>query len=139
MSKTYSNGEVSIVWKSDLCSHSANCVNGLPGVFDQKARPWINAEGAPTDAIVAQVSKCPSGALTTFMNADGAPEATPAPADVRIEVLKNGPLIVHSNVNVVNHDGVETRKEKRASFCRCGASANKPFCDGSHRKIGFEG
>lgn len=62
--KEYTNGEVTIVWKPEACIHSAMCVNGLPGVFNSKAKPWINAEGATTDEIVAQVKKCPSGALS---------------------------------------------------------------------------
>jgi uncharacterized Fe-S cluster protein YjdI len=68
--KEYSNGEVTIVWQSALCQHSANCVRGLPGVFNGKASPWINAQGATTKEIIAQVQKCPSGALSTYLNAD---------------------------------------------------------------------
>lgn len=68
VTKHYSNGEVTIVWKSGLCQHSANCVKGLPQVFNTKASPWINAEGATTEQIIDQVKMCPSGALTHFMN-----------------------------------------------------------------------
>lgn len=70
--KEYSNGEVTIVWKASLCQHSANCVNGLPSVFNSKARPWIQADGAESEAIRRQVDKCPSGALTWYNNADKA-------------------------------------------------------------------
>lgn len=66
--KQYSNGEVTIVWKPSLCSHSGNCVRGLPGVFNSRAKPWINAEGATSEAIINQVNKCPSGALSFFVN-----------------------------------------------------------------------
>lgn len=68
--KHYTNGEVTIVWKSNLCQHSERCWRGLPSVFAPRARPWITPEGATTAEIVAQVQKCPSGALTTFMNAE---------------------------------------------------------------------
>lgn len=68
VTKHYSNGEVTIVWQSGLCQHAANCVNGLPTVFNPKALPWINAEGASTEEIINQVNKCPSGALTYFLN-----------------------------------------------------------------------
>lgn len=71
MSKTthkYSNGEVTVVWKPDVCIHSAKCFNGLPEVFDPKKRPWINIEGATTERIVDQVKKCPSGALSFYIN-----------------------------------------------------------------------
>jgi uncharacterized Fe-S cluster protein YjdI len=64
ITKKYSNGEVTIVWQPGLCAHSARCVKGLPSVFDTSAKPWINIEGADTEAIINQVSKCPSGALS---------------------------------------------------------------------------
>ncbi len=67
---TYTNGEVTIIWKPNLCSHSANCVRGLPAVFNNRERPWINPEGATTEEIIAQVEKCPSGALSYVRNID---------------------------------------------------------------------
>ena len=70
LTKEYTNGEVTIVWKNNLCIHSAKCVRGLPQVFNVKASPWININAASTDALVEQVSKCPSGALSFYMNAD---------------------------------------------------------------------
>jgi uncharacterized Fe-S cluster protein YjdI len=70
MQKTfkYSNGEVTIVWKPDLCIHSGNCFRGLPQVFKPKEKPWITPEGSTTEKIIEQVKKCPSGALGFFMN-----------------------------------------------------------------------
>ena len=68
--KEYSNGEVTVVWKSALCQHSGNCVRGLPQVFNRNAHPWIDAQGATTEQIVEQVKKCPSGALSFYMNAE---------------------------------------------------------------------
>lgn len=65
---TYTNGEVTIVWQPKLCTHSGNCVRGLPGVFNNKIRPWINPQGAPTAQLIEQVNKCPSGALSFIMN-----------------------------------------------------------------------
>ena len=70
LTKKYSNGEVTIVWQNALCTHSANCVRGLANVFNTKASPWINATGATTQEIISQVQKCPSGALTFYMNGD---------------------------------------------------------------------
>ncbi len=66
--KEYTNGEVTIVWQNTLCIHSGNCVRGLPAVFNNGASPWINAEGATTEEIIDQVKKCPSGALTYYLN-----------------------------------------------------------------------
>ena len=66
--REYSNGEVTIVWKAHLCTHSANCAKGLPSVFKPREKPWIHPEGATTDQIIEQVKRCPSGALSTYMN-----------------------------------------------------------------------
>jgi len=64
----YSNGKVTIVWQPDLCRHSGICVRGLPAVFDNKRRPWIDPGQADTLTMIEQVKKCPSGALSYFMN-----------------------------------------------------------------------
>ena len=73
MQKTfnYTNGEVTIVWKPDVCIHSRLCWKGLHEVFDPMRRPWIKPEASTTEKIIAQVRQCPSGALSFFMNAEG--------------------------------------------------------------------
>ena len=68
ITKKYTNGEVTIVWKPDVCRHSGICFRGLPLVFDPRRRPWIMPEMAGTDEIVEQVKRCPSGALSYYMN-----------------------------------------------------------------------
>lgn len=70
ITKKYTNGEVTIVWKPTMCIHSAICFKGLGGVFDPQKRPWITPEGANTENIIAQVKKCPSGALSYHLNQD---------------------------------------------------------------------
>ncbi len=70
----YSNGEVTIVWKPEVCIHSGICVKGLPGVFDPRRKPWIDTSLATTEQMVEQVKKCPSGALSFFMNTPKSPE-----------------------------------------------------------------
>jgi len=62
--RTYSNGEIRVIWEPDVCIHSGVCVRGLPGVFRPGRRPWIDIGGAPTARIVAQIERCPSGALS---------------------------------------------------------------------------
>ena len=64
----YSNGEVTIVWQPQLCKHSGICARGLPEVFKPKEKPWITPEGSTTEKIISQVKKCPSGALSYFIN-----------------------------------------------------------------------
>ena len=70
MQKTfkYSNDEITVVWKPDICQHSTNCWKGLIQVFDPREKPWIKMDGATTERIIEQVKKCPSGALSYFMN-----------------------------------------------------------------------
>ena len=68
--KNYSNGTVTVVWQPKLCIHSGNCVRGLNSVFNTRKSPWINMEGADTETIIRQVDKCPSGALSFFINED---------------------------------------------------------------------
>jgi uncharacterized Fe-S cluster protein YjdI len=137
--KTYTNGEVTIVWKPDSCVHSAKCVNGLPEVFNAKAKPWINAQGASTQQIVDQVKKCPSGALSYFLNASADSQAaSDSPKAMKVDMLKDGPLILEGDIVLCSPDGNKTTKTGKTALCRCGASNNKPFCDGAHRKVGFK-
>lgn len=139
IAKKYSNGEVTVVWKPDLCIHSALCVQGLPSVFDYQKRPWINTDGASSEAIMTQVKKCPSGALSYYLNEDEREGEVAIETERIVEVMPNGPLLVYGNITVKKADGSEKRDAKVTAFCRCGASQNKPFCDGTHRKIGFVG
>ena len=64
ITKHYSNGDITVVWTSGLCRHTAICARGLPQVFDPARRPWIELSRADTERIKAQVEQCPSGALT---------------------------------------------------------------------------
>jgi uncharacterized Fe-S cluster protein YjdI len=68
MTKKYSNGEVTVIWKPHLCAHSGICFQGLPRVFNPNVQPWIRPEGSSTEKIIDQVKKCPSGALSYVMN-----------------------------------------------------------------------
>jgi uncharacterized Fe-S cluster protein YjdI len=66
--KHYTNGEITVVWDSGLCTHSTNCWRGLLSVFDPRKHPWINMDAADSNAIMQQAMKCPSGALTCYVN-----------------------------------------------------------------------
>ncbi|MBK7410032.1 MAG: (4Fe-4S)-binding protein [Saprospirales bacterium] len=68
--KEYTNGEVTIVWKPGKCIHSGVCVKTLPEVYNPKGKPWLKIENATTDELKSQVSKCPSGALSFYMNGE---------------------------------------------------------------------
>ena len=139
VTKKYSNGEVTIVWKPARCIHSQKCFNGLPGVFDPAKRPWVNAQGADTAHIIAQVSECPSTALSYYFNADGdKSENEQVDIETVVEAKPNGPLFVYGNVTVKKADGTTEKRSKVTAFCRCGNSNNKPYCDGSHIKSEFK-
>lgn len=137
ITKDYSNGEVTVVWKPDLCVHSRLCFSGLPEVFDPRKRPWVTPEKSTTDKIIEQVKKCPSGALSYYLNRDAGDSSEVVSTEIIIEPSPNGPLMIYGNVSVKENGGVVSKKNKVTAFCRCGASGNKPYCDGTHRKIGF--
>jgi uncharacterized Fe-S cluster protein YjdI/CDGSH-type Zn-finger protein len=139
ITKKYSNGEVTIVWKPKQCIHSAICFHGLGDVFDPKKRPWVTPEKSTTEKIVEQVNKCPSGALSYYLNRDVEEGPVKVEAETIVETLKNGPLMVYGNVSVKDSFGTVTKKSNATAFCRCGASQNKPYCDGTHRKVEFQG
>ena len=136
----YTNGEVSVVWQPKLCTHSTLCWKGLGKVFSPRARPWVNMEGSTTERIIEQVKKCPSGALSLDMVEEPTPLNTEAleQPELTVQIQPNGPLLINNPCLIKHANGQEERKEKVA-FCRCGASANKPYCDGSHARIGFVG
>ena len=66
-----------MTWDAPRCQHVANCVRGLPQVFDTKARPWIDPHAASVDELVAQIGQCPSHALG-YRTDDGRTREAPA-------------------------------------------------------------
>ncbi len=69
MTKEYSNGELTVIWKADKCIHSGVCVRMLPGVYHPKEQPWVTPENATTEELMQQINACPSGALSYKINA----------------------------------------------------------------------
>lgn len=135
--KEYSNGELTVVWKPKLCIHAGECVKALPNVYNPDEKPWIKAENASTTELKDQIAKCPSGALSYYMN-DGKDQQAHI-LQTKVEVRENGPLLVYGTLHVTDKDGNEEVKNQTTAFCRCGASNNKPYCDGSHIKAEFKG
>jgi len=139
--KTYTNGEVTIVWQPKICIHSTKCwrgENSLPEVFNPAEKPWIKPEAASTERIIKQVKNCPSGAISYVMNNEIENKENVS-SEIIAETIANGPLLIYGNISVKNAEGIKTQKNNVTAFCRCGASSNKPFCDGSHAKIDFKG
>jgi len=134
--KKYSNGEITILWNPKTCIHAAECVNRLPNVYKPKEKPWITIENATTQELIDQIDKCPSGAL--LYNLKNL-KINNNMEKIKINAMENGPLLVEGNIEVTKPDGSIENKEKTTAFCRCGASVNKPYCDGKHRNIEFKG
>jgi uncharacterized Fe-S cluster protein YjdI len=132
--RTYANDAIEVRWEPRLCIHTKACVRGLPDVFDPGARPWVEVDGAVPERIAEAILTCPTGALS-FRRLDGGPQEQAA-AETTIEPRPNGPLFVRGELRIVEGNGV-VREATRVALCRCGASGNKPYCDGTHREIGF--
>jgi len=135
--KKYSNEEITVVWEPKKCIHAGACVKILPEVYNPELKPWISIDNGTTNELKAQVSECPSGALSYFMN-DGEDQEA-GNLETVVEVMQNGPLLVYGTLKITNSNGEKEIKNKTTAFCRCGASNNKPYCDGTHKKIEFDG
>ena len=134
--KKYRKGDFAIVWEPKKCIHAAICVKELPQVYNPQAKPWIQQDNASIEALKKQIDMCPSGALS-YEEKDNF--KTENHMKTEVELMKNGPLLVKGDVAIKDANGVVVIKEKMTAFCRCGASANKPYCDGKHKVAGFEG
>jgi CDGSH-type Zn-finger protein/uncharacterized Fe-S cluster protein YjdI len=131
----YDGDEIRVTFEASRCIHAAQCVSRLPTVFDTSRRPWIDPNGAPADDIEAVVRLCPTGALK-YERTDGGTEEKAGPVN-KLTIAANGPLFARGEIEVVDGERRLVARDTRAAFCRCGASANKPWCDGSHANAGF--
>ena len=85
--KEYNNGDFTIVWKPGICIHAEICAKTLPEVYNPKVRPWIKAENASVDKLIAQIDQCPSGALSYYTKGvENAQDQTPV---TKVEILSN--------------------------------------------------
>jgi CDGSH-type Zn-finger protein/uncharacterized Fe-S cluster protein YjdI len=122
---------MTILFEGKRCIHSRHCVLDAPGVFlANTPGEWIRPDAASVETLVGVAHACPSGAIR-YERSDGGP-AEEAPPVNSARVRENGPLAFHAAIDLA---GKATMF--RATLCRCGASQNKPFCDGSHAKAGF--
>jgi len=131
----YDGDAISVTYEPSRCIHAAECVRGLPAVFDTKRRPWVDAAGAAADAIAEVIHRCPTGALK-YRRTDGGPQERPAEENT-LHVSADGPVYARGDIEVLDSERRVVAREARAAFCRCGASKNKPWCDGSHAGEGF--
>ncbi|MFQ5568127.1 MAG: CDGSH iron-sulfur domain-containing protein [Rhodothermales bacterium] len=132
----YEGEDVIVAYNVRRCIHMAECVHGLPAVFDPERRPWVRPDEAAADPLTEVVTRCPTGALQ-FTRKDGGPEEA-VPDQNTVTVDPDGPLFVRGDIEIVMPDGSVLLRETRVALCRCGASNNKPFCDNSHGNIDFQ-
>lgn len=117
-----------------LCVHAGFCTNKVTSVWKVARGAGVGDIVART-AMVAAIEHCPSGALTMRLTADGPDVEPELPA--QIAVMDNGPLLVTGGIALTRADGTTDQVRNRMALCRCGESANKPYCDGSHAAVGF--
>lgn len=136
--QTYERGSLRVTYDPNLCTHSAVCVRGLPAVFRPQERRWIQLEHAEEEDVAAVVARCPSGALHAERVFDEvAPERGLDSTEVVITLSERGPLLIAGPVTLKTPDGGVIARQTKAALCRCGHTANAPFCDGSHTRVGF--
>jgi len=137
--RKYTNGEITVFWHPRKCIHATTCYRELIDVFNPRKRPWVNMEGAPTEEIIRVVKLCPTEALTFTYNSEIPPEEKQPEELPEVRVMEDGPLVLKGSFRVYDTDGKELKTLKMTSLCRCGASNNLPYCDGTHRKVGYTG
>ncbi len=118
-----------------ICAHAGHCTNGLDAVFKYKTEPWIDPAGDVAEKIIETIRACPSGALSYSI--DGV-TGEDVPAQPTITVAKDGPYEIVGSVELIAQSWAKGASKEHYTLCRCGASKNKPFCDGSHWQIGFK-
>jgi CDGSH-type Zn-finger protein/uncharacterized Fe-S cluster protein YjdI len=122
---------MTLIYDGKKCIHSRFCVTGAPNVFLANVKgPWISPDAMEVERLVDIAHACPSGAIRYDRKDGHANEAAP-PVNL-ISIRENGPYAMRGELRV----GGEAAGY-RATLCRCGASKNKPYCDGSHHTVDF--
>jgi len=143
--KKYTNGEITVFWQPQKCIHVTTCYRELINVFNPRKRPWVNMNGASSEEIIRVVKLCPTQALSFKYNKDIDTEnriQKPVESqDINTEarVMQDGPLVLKGDFVIFDTKGMTLKHLKMSSLCRCGASNELPYCDGTHRKIGYTG
>lgn len=141
--QTYTAPGITVTFDPNRCMHSAVCVRTLPNVFDVRRKRWVRPEAATAAEVAAAIDRCPSGALQYVLSGEGEsepdqPDQPDKSAPTTIQASSDGPLLVQGSFQIIDEQGRPIDTAGRAALCRCGGSAKRPFCDGSHRRIGFK-
>jgi uncharacterized Fe-S cluster protein YjdI/CDGSH-type Zn-finger protein len=138
--QSFSNDKITVAFDPNVCTHSAKCIRELSSVFDVKQKRWINVNGDSVDKIVAQVKCCPSGALSYELHDESpAVEKVAEEEPILITIVPNGSARIVGKVRIVDLEGNLILETEKCSLCRCGLSEKKPFCDGAHKRAGWQG
>ena len=136
ITKKYIKDELTMLWKPKTCIHAAVCVQMLPKVYTPNERPWMKQENASVSELKEQINACPSGALSYEDRSKSINENETAM--IKATIKENGPMLIKGNIEITGIDGQVESKSGMTAICRCGASGNKPYCDGSHAKVDFK-
>ncbi len=131
---SYVGARITVHDNRGICAHAGYCTDNLKSVFKMGEEPWIDPDGASAEAIIDVIENCPSGALSCSIDGNEYRRQVPGP---EITVIKDGPYMVCA-VELADQPLGDGATPARYTLCRCGASKNKPFCDGSHWDIGFD-
>ena len=127
--ENYVGKAVTIHDNRGICAHAARCTDGLKAVFRLGTEPWIDPDGADAEAVIAQITQCPSGALS--YSVDGV-EHRDRDRDPMILIAPNGPYAVFGGADLQDVTWGKGASTEHFDLCRCGHSKNKPFCSGGH-------
>jgi CDGSH-type Zn-finger protein len=140
--KDFPGTEITVHFNKLQCSAAEECSRGLPRVFRHgdvtrflSGMGWIQPDREPAEKVIEVIRRCPSGALRYTINGKTGPDHSVPPS---IRIRKNGPYEVKGNVPLRTSFWMQQQNPQLYSLCRCGASRNKPFCDGSHWRIKFD-
>jgi CDGSH-type Zn-finger protein len=132
--EAYASKSITIFDNRALCAHAAHCTEELASVFRYGKEPWIDPDGASVQEVIAVIRKCPSGALSYAINGL---EAAPGQRPPMVTVADHGPYQITGGIELMDVKQADGASSEHYTLCRCGASKNKPFCDGSHWSVGF--
>ena len=131
---SYAGVRITIHDNRGICAHAGYCTDRLKSVFRMGQEPWIDPNGASTEEIIATVEQCPSGALSYSIEAV---EYRDHARDPMVTITNDGPYAIAGGIELIGVTFGDGASKEHYTLCRCGASKNKPFCDGTHWQVEF--
>ena len=132
---TYTGKKITIHDNRRVCAHAGFCTDNSPAVFNVKKKSWIDPDADDPEKTAKTIRMCPSGALSYTKDGVLHKDQDREPA---VTVSENGPYYIVGGIELKDPMGSEPESKEHCTLCRCGGSANKPFCDGAHREVNFQ-